>query len=141
MSLPELDRRAVLTGALVGALVVLPAAFLNNAAAPDEGSGDDASWVVFLAFLLILGGLALAGFVAGRAQPNTPLLHGAVAAALTYVVIQGAFAVRRAIVDEPVSWLGIVFLTLLAASCGMGGGLLASWQHSRRIDRAQEGGA
>jgi putative membrane protein (TIGR04086 family) len=139
VNLPALDRRAVLTGAVVAAVVVLPAAFLNNAAAPARDSGDDASWVVYLAFLLILGGLVLGGFVAGRLQPNTPLVHGAAAAALTYLVIQGAFAVRRAIVDEPVSWLGIVFLTLLAASCGMGGGLVASWRHSRHLDRTQEG--
>jgi len=137
---PPLDRRAVLIGALVAALVVLPAAFLNDAVKPDTDAGEEASAAVFFAFLLIFGGLFLGGFVAGRLQPNTPLVHGAAAAALAYLVLQGAFVLRRVVADEPVSWLGIVFLTLLAASCGMGGGLLASWLHSRRIDRAAEGG-
>jgi predicted permease len=138
VSVPALDRHAVLIGAVVAAVIVVPAAFFNDAVAPDEG--DDASAAVFLAFLLILGGLAAGGFVAGRLQPNTPLLHGAAAAALTYVAIQGVLAVRKVVIDEPVSWLAIVFLTLLAASCGMAGGLLASWRHSRRIDQAAREG-
>ena len=137
--MPAVDRRAVLIGALVAAAVVLPAAFLNAAVAPDEG--DDASAAVYLAYLLILGGFFVGGFVAGRLQPNTPLVHGAVAAALAYLVLQGAFVVRRVVAGESVAVFGIVFLTLLVASCGMGGGLLASWRHGRRIDRASQEGS
>lgn len=136
-----IDRRAVVAGALAAAVVVVPAAVFNDAVAPDEG--DDASAAVFLAFLLILGGLALGGFVAGRRQPNTPLVHGAAAAALTYLVLQGVFLLRRAIVGDAIdtSVLGVVFLALLAASAGMAGGLVASWRHSRRIDATNGGGS
>ena len=138
MNVPALDRRAVLLGAVVAAAVVGPAAFFNDAVAPEEG--DEASGAVFLAFLLILGGLAIGGFVAGRLQPNTPLLHGAAAAATAYLTIQGVLAARRLLADESVSWLAIVFLALLAASCGMVGGLFASWRHARHIDRAAREG-
>jgi predicted permease len=133
---PALDRRAVLIGAVVAAVIVLPGAFLNDAVKPTDG--EDPSTAVFFAYLLILGGFFVGGYVAGRLQPNTPLIHGAIAAALAYLALQGAFVVRRLLADESVAVLGILFLTLLVASCGMGGGLLASWRHSRRIDRTSE---
>ena len=132
----SLDRRAILIGALVSTAIVLPGAFLNDAVKPDDH--EDPSAAVYVAYLLILGGFFLGGYVAGRLQPNPPMIHGAVAAALAYLALQGIFLVRRLVADESVAVLGILFLTLLVASCGMGGGLLASWRHSRRIDRTSE---
>lgn len=127
---------AVVVGALSAAVIVVPATVLNNFLVDDDTS--DASGWVMLSFLVILLGFFIGGLVAGDRERNTPLVHGAAAALLAYVVIQGLFLVKLLITGDSVeSWIGVVFLALLAASTGMAGGLGASWLQGRRMADAK----
>ena len=117
----QLERGAVLVGAAVAMAVALPTALVAEAVVDD---GDSALGPPL--FALVLVGFGLGGFVAGRRAPGAPLSNGAVAALAAYAVIQGAGAVRRAVVEDPVSVPAVVFAALLASSTGLLGAFLAS---------------
>lgn len=129
--MPAIDRRAVLAGALVAFVVVVPTAVIAELAIGDD-AGDRSAWA-FLSMLVIIAGLVAGGAVAGARQPNTPLVHGAVAATLVYVVVQGVGLVRGLLAGDEVLWQGLVFFFLLSASCGTFGGFIAAARRSRRL--------
>ena len=74
----ELDWRVVLRGALVGLAIIVPVTVLRVVLDREIANFDDTGWVYPL-FVLILVGYGAAGWVAGRARPDAPLAHGALA--------------------------------------------------------------
>ena len=73
-----IDWRVVLRGALVGLAVIVPVTVLRVVLDREISDFDDSGWVYPL-FVLILIGYAASGWVAGRARPDSPLTHGALA--------------------------------------------------------------
>lgn len=123
----SVDRRAVLAGARLA--VIVAAASIVVAQAVTSLTDSDAN---LLLYLVLLGGLAGGGLVAGRRQPQSPLTHGALAALTAYVVVIAVITVLRLAfgreVADPVS---LVFNGLMAASAGMFGGYLALARRGR----------
>ena len=117
----KVDRKAVLAGARLAVLV--GAASIALAQALKSLTDIDAN---LLLYLVLLGGLAAGGMVAGRRQPLSPLTHGALAALTTYVVLIVAVTViRLALGREVADPVSLVFNGLMAASAGLFGGYLA----------------
>jgi putative membrane protein (TIGR04086 family) len=118
----NVDGRAVLAGAKLA--VVVAAASIVVAQAIKSLTDSDAN---LLLYLVLLGGLAAGGRVAGRRQPTSPLTHGALAALAAFVVVIVANTVidlvRGQEVADPVS---LVFNGLMSASAGIFGGFLAT---------------
>jgi hypothetical protein len=118
----RIDAGAVGLGAVVTMAVGVPVATIGSVVL-DEGS----DFVFFFAVLALLGFLA-GGFVAGARQPDTPMMHGALAALAGFAVAQSVAAVLQVIRDEDVSPVAIVFNAVLAANIGLVGG----WAAARR---------
>ncbi|MGH9136012.1 MAG: hypothetical protein ACRD0G_03070 [Acidimicrobiales bacterium] len=124
----DLDWRAIGIGAAVALAVAVPVNAVG-AALLDEDSG----WV--FAFALVgLAGFAAGGFVAASKRPDTPLTHGAVAAAVAYLLAQAVAVVVNLASDDDVNVVAIVASALLAASFGLLGGLVAD-RLAARADR------
>ena len=81
----------------------------------------------------------VAGFVAGRLRPDTPMLHGALGAGLAFVAAQAFGLVLTALRDEPISWVAVPLTALLAVSVGVAGALASDLVHRRAV-RAAGGG-
>lgn len=81
-----------------------------------------------LALLLIL--LAIFGFVLGsgvaawRQRTRTPLMHGIVSSAGTFIAVQAVFVVVKLIRGSDVRWVNIFFTLTVTVFAGMIGGLL-----------------
>lgn len=114
------DARAVGIGAVVAIAVALPAALVAQVVVDD--AGDSLSFVFFA---LVLFGFAAGGFAAARHEPDAPFTNGALAALLAFAVVQGLGAVRRAIIDDPVSLGSVLFAVLLALPAGVLGAVVA----------------
>lgn len=131
----EIDWRAIGRGALVGFAVIVPVTIVNAVLHHEIAEFDDSGWRTPL-YVLILVGYALAGWVAGRAQPESPLTHGTLAGfgALTMwiparVVIWAVREDERGLVSGKDAALppGQVFgAIVVAAALGMLGALLAA---------------
>ena len=123
----KIDWRAVLIGAGAALALALPAGLIGAVVVEDDTNNG-----VFVFFLVIMIGMHVGGFVAGSKRPDSPLTHGAYAAGLAYVVAQLATVLVRLLdgtdLRSPVVY---VFNTLLAASFGIVGGLIANWRSSR----------
>ena len=117
----NVDRRAVLAGAKLA--VIVAAASIVVAQTIKSLTDSDAN---LLLYLILLGGLAAGGRVAGRLQPLSPLTHGALAALVAYVVLIVAItAIRLALGREVADPVSLLFNALMSASAGIVGGYLA----------------
>lgn len=115
------DRGAVLAGARL-ALAVAAASVVVAQAVKSLADRD----VNLLFWVVLLGGLAAGGRVAGRRQPTSPLTHGALAALSAYVVLIAAITVLRlGLGREVADPISLVFNGLMSASAGLFGGFLA----------------
>ena len=74
----SIDWRVVARGALVGLAIIVPTTVLRVVLDREINDFDDSGWIYPL-FVLILVGYLAAGWVAGRARPDTPLTHGTLA--------------------------------------------------------------
>ena len=128
--LPRLERRSVLTGALVTIVLAVPPAVIGLLLSDDD-TMEGSSWVPVL-FFWIMVAFFVGGLVAARAQPHAPLAHGAAAAVLGFALVQGVGVVRHLVSGDDLSWLSIAFAALLAGSIGMVGGIVANWSRARR---------
>ena len=128
-----LDLAAVGRGALAGAVIVIPAGVAQTFTADDSSLRG-------LLLVAILVGLGWAGAVAGRATEAEPLKHGALAAAVTYLVVQGAGSLVRVARGETVHPLTIVFMALLSACCGLLGAELGRRRRLRLSAPTEAGG-
>jgi gamma-glutamyl:cysteine ligase YbdK (ATP-grasp superfamily) len=76
--------------------------------------------------------MLVGGFVAGSKLPDTPLTHGALAAVVAYALAQTVTVLVRVLADTKLkSPVVYVFNTLLAASFGVVGGLVAERRNAR----------
>ena len=74
----SIDWRVVVRGALVGLAVIVPVTVLRVVLDREVADFDDSGWIYPL-FVLILVGYFLAGWIAGRARPDSPMTHGTLA--------------------------------------------------------------
>lgn len=79
------DRRAVLSGALVGLAVLVVASVVGALLDRNLSNYDDSAWRPLL-FVVVLVGYVSAGFLAGRKAPDGALTNGALAATSTFVL-------------------------------------------------------
>ncbi len=70
--------RACARGAVVGLAIIVPTTILRVVLDREIDDFDDSGWIYPL-FLLILIGYLAAGWIAGRARPDSPFTHGALA--------------------------------------------------------------
>ena len=112
-----LDGRAVGAGIVTGLFFALPAAVVQRIA----GSGSVIAQIM-LAVILFSG--ALAGYAAARSGPPSPLLHGAVAGAITLLGAQLVFSAWSRSLPNPIA---LVFWLLSFACLGTMGAWLALW--------------
>lgn len=122
------DRRAVLAGVVAGLFFALPAAVVQRLA----GSGSALS-PIMLAVIVFSG--ALAGFGAARPGPRMPLMHGALAGALTFLGPQVVFSLWTRELPNPI---GLLLALMTFASLGIIGAYVAV---SSAANRAGHGGA
>ena len=119
-SMGSLDWRVVSAGALLAALIAVPAALISRGSGVDE----DSPWMP-LFFGIVLIGFALGGALAARAATHLPLTHAAAGAFMAFAVVQVVGIIRRLIVGDDINLASIVFAGLLSLSAGMVGGLIA----------------
>jgi FtsH-binding integral membrane protein len=117
----RLDQRALVTGALAGTVIVLPAAIATSVAA------DAPSWLALVTLL----GLTLAAVTAAvRQTTGTPLAHGMLAALGVFVVVQGIGILLRAARGDELNWgryFGTAVVTLLVGCIGgVAGGIVTT---------------
>jgi hypothetical protein len=125
----SIDWRAVRAGAIVALVFAAPAAIVS-AIVVDDDSGT----VVFVFYAVIIIGMLAGGFVAGSKRPDTPLTHGAVAAATAYVIAQTlAVLIKLAKGSDIRSPAVYVFNLLLMASIGVVGGFIAERRNARVV--------
>ena len=118
------DRSAVLAGAGLGVAVGAGAIVVSQTIASLTDS--DSGILLFLLFVVLLGGLAAGGRRAALLQPAAPLTHGSLAALAAYVALLVAVtAIRLALGKEVADPVYVVSNALWAASAGMVGGYLA----------------
>jgi putative membrane protein (TIGR04086 family) len=125
----RIDWKAIAMGGVVTVAVGILASVV---AAVIDLPKDSNGWFVF--FWIDVIGAGIGGFIAGRRRMDTPLMHGALVGACSYVVI-AAFATTITLVaghkapDPLVAITGIIFLTL--------GGTVGGWVASARGQRAR----
>lgn len=121
--LAKIDWPVVVNAAGAGLLVVIPAALLTALVFSDTSTSR---WAILFSLVIFLG-FAVAGFGAGRLRRDTPMIHGALAALLCYVVVQGFGIARRLVADKPLNLATYPLSALLAACLGVAGALFADW--------------
>jgi putative membrane protein (TIGR04086 family) len=117
----NIDLRAVTAGAIAALVLAVPAGVISAIVV-----NDDSSNAVFVFYIVIIIGELLGGFVAGSKRPDAPLTHGALAAAVAYVIAQLiTVVVKLANGSDLRSPAVYVFNLLLMASIGVVGGYIA----------------
>jgi hypothetical protein len=128
----RLDLAAVARGAVAGGLIVLPAGVAQTLTSKESSLRG-------LLLVVILVGLAGVGAVAGKAAADQPLKHGAAAALLAFVVVQGVGSLLRVARGESIHPVTIVFMAMLSACCGLIGAELGR-RRRHRLSAASEPG-
>ena len=117
------DRRALLDGISVAAFLAVPIQIVARLAVDENRrSGWSALVTVLILGALILG----AGVAAWRQTVGTPLSHGVVTAAITFITIQAVFTVIKAIEGSRIYWGRIVVSLGMSLVAGVIGGFLGS---------------
>ena len=130
----DVDWKAVATGAVVtvavGVLASVVAAVIDL---PKDSNG----WFIF--FWVDVIGAAIGGFIAGRRRLDTPLMHGALVGACSYVVI-AIFATTITLVSGNAgpAIAQVLFAILWLALGGTIGGWVASWRAQRTRPSSSE---
>lgn len=114
--------------ALMFAAPFLVAARLINDNDPGNGL------IVPLVLVAIVGFVLGAGVAAWRQQRRTPLSHGIVTSAGTFIAVQGVLVIINLIRGAEVRWLNIFFNLTVAVFAGMIGGLLGITLQKRGME-------
>lgn len=111
----KIDLPAVAAGALVSLGLIVPVAVLARLVAGGNlSSGWDTGFTIYIFIATFIG----AG-VAGRRQPDTPMIHGAAAGAVTYI---GARVVSALASGDMPNLIGFVLALMIFAGVGAIGG-------------------
>jgi hypothetical protein len=116
------DRRSLLAGIIAGFFFALPAAVVQRAVGSDSIVSN-----IMLAVIFFSG--ALAGFGAARPLPPSPLVHGAVAGAITLLGAQVVFSAWSATLPNPIA---LAFWLVSFGSLGTLGAWVAVWSAGNR---------
>jgi hypothetical protein len=115
----KINLPAVVAGALVSLGLIVPVALIARIVAGGNlSSGWDTGFTIFIFVATFIG----AG-VAGRRQPDTPMIHGAAAAAVTYI---GARVVSALASGEMPNVIGLALALMIFAGVGAIGGRVAT---------------
>ncbi len=125
-----LDPKIVISSALAGLMIVVPAVVIFQVIS--DGGGTSSR---LLYFGLVILGFVIAGFGGGRQERSTPLMHGAAAGAAVYVVIQLVGLVLRLVNGESINVIQYAFLLLLASTAGVLGAMFADWSIRKGMRR------
>ena len=118
-----IDWVAIRSAVLAGLLVLIPAIVVLTLVLDDSASSF---WIYVFGLILVFGFLT-AGYGAGRARNDTPMIHGAIAGVGCYLLIQAFGAISRLVRGDDINPLQYPFLAMLAAALGTSGALFADW--------------
>lgn len=123
-SVQNLDWTVVRTAATAALILIVPGALVATYLL----DGATTAWA-WLFFAMIVAGFVLAGYVGGRLQPDTPMIHGAIGALLACVValVLGALIVIRR--GDDLVPAAILIALLSSAASGVAGALLSDLVH------------
>lgn len=134
MALRDIDRGAVLVGAVTALAILAPPVLIVRALKPSDLPYQESNlWVVAAAAFLV--SFPIGGYVAARRQPERAYGAGALAAALAYVVVIVVSMLRRlasgTLRGEFFTTAGL--LATIAISLGIVGGHVASRRAARDL--------
>jgi putative membrane protein (TIGR04086 family) len=107
----------------VSVTVMFAAPFLIAARIVAEHN-EHSAVIVPLILIALVGFVLGAGVAAWRQRSRTPLSHGMVTAAGTFIVVQAVFVVINLIRGADIRWFNIFFTLTVTLFAGMIGGLL-----------------
>lgn len=123
-----IDQTAIRNATLLGLAFIVPAALIGSLIV-DDAPG----WAAWAFLVLAAAGFTAAGAKGGAARPDTPMLHGAVAALLTSIIAQVVGGIWAAADDRTFSVVAAVLTVLLAVCLGVAGALGYDWFRRRRL--------
>ncbi len=115
------DWQALRAGALVALVFAVPLTIVAAVVNSDNG-GLNALFFFGAMFGFILGG----GCAAWVQRSGTPMSHGVVSAAGTYLLAQAVFVAIRLVGGDTVNWFSVFFTLGLVSVAGMFGGVLGN---------------
>lgn len=115
------DWQALRAGAMVAVVFAVPLTVLAAIVDSDNGALN-ALFFFGAMFGFILGG----GCAAWVQRAGTPMSHGVVSAAGTYLAVQAVFVAIRLAGGDTVNWFSVFFTLGLVSVAGMFGGVLGS---------------
>ncbi len=124
-----IDWIVIRSAALAGLFVLVPSIVVLTLVLDESASS---LWIYLFGLLLVFGFLT-AGYGAGRARSDTPMIHGAIAGLSCYLVIQLFGSVSRLIRGDSVNPLQYPFLAVLSAALGASGALFADWYRRKGL--------
>jgi len=127
----NLDAEALKAG--ISVTVVFAAPFLVAARVLAEHD-DKNALIVPLILVALVGFILGAGVAAWRQRTRTPLSHGIITSAGTFVVVQGVFVIINLIRDKHINWFNIFFTLTVTVFCGIIGGFLAIGLQRRGLE-------
>jgi uncharacterized membrane protein YfcA len=125
------DWDAIRAGGLVALVFAVPFSIAARWAAD---SRDDRTLALWLTVGAIIGFIIGAGCAAWIQRTGTPLSHGLVTAAGTYLAAQAVFVVVRLIRGLDVRWFAVIFNLTVVLAAGLVGGLLGQHLRNRGIE-------
>ncbi len=126
------DLDAMRAGGSVALVFAVPLSVAARILAGDETpEGTKATLVVLLSLGAAVGFLLGSGVAAWHQQRGTPLSHGIMTAAVTYIVPQAVLIVIKLARGGDVRWTGVIFNLTLVISMGVLGGSLGSSMRKR----------
>jgi hypothetical protein len=126
------DLAAMRAGGSVALVFAVPLSVAARILAGDDTpEGTKATIVVLLSLGAAVGFLLGSGVAAWHQQRGTPLSHGIVTAAVTYIVPQAVLIVIKLARGGEVRWTGVIFNLTLIISVGVLGGMLGSSMRKR----------
>ena len=128
----RLDPRALREGALVAAVVAVPAGVVGRVLSDRP---DQPDWLWVLVVVVLAGLVAGAAVAASRQDRGFPLTHGVVTAVGVFVAVQTVGILIRLLRGDSISWSRVTSSLLLSLMAGMVGGLLGSALLSQRAAR------
>ena len=137
---PWLGRSAIFSGAALAVAVSLAVIGAWQVVRGVLGVTSRSN-LVFLFYLVILGGLTAGGKRAGRLRTDAPLTHGALAAIAAYALVAALTSAIRAATGQGTDPVEVIFHGFMSASAGILGGLLSTRraQPSANPDETMEG--